>query len=39
MCVSVGTLLGGEEGSDAEGHLTASDPSWMVRRGPKPLGM
>jgi hypothetical protein len=37
--VSVGSLLSSEVRSDAKGHMAASDPSWMAREGPEPLGM
>jgi hypothetical protein len=34
--VSTGALLGGVVGSDVEGHMVASEPSWMVRWGLEP---
>jgi hypothetical protein len=37
--VSVGPLLSGEAGLSAEGRMAATDPSWMMRQGPEPLGM
>jgi hypothetical protein len=36
--VSAGALFGGEAESGAEGRIAVSDSSWMVRRGPEPLG-
>jgi hypothetical protein len=35
--VNVGPLLSSETGSNAEGRVTASDPSWTTRRGPEYL--